>query len=242
MFIFPMVGRSKRFFDAGYKFPKYQLDLNHQSIFYHAVDSFRRYFDSDNFLFIVRRDFDAKDFVLAEILKLGIKKYEVITLENETDGQAHTCFEGLVLLQPNLKEELFIFNIDTFRPNFIKPQWIKNCDGYLEVFTGEGDGWSFIEPGPNKLVIRTTEKDRISNFCSDGLYYFREINLFKEAYEEARRSKYTVNKEYYVAPLYNLLIQKNFKVNYEVVDLKDLRFCGTPKEFIALGGNAVCKA
>ncbi len=52
MFVLPMVGLSSRFFDAGYTLPKYQLPLHGRTVFAHVVDSFRDYFDSDEFLFI----------------------------------------------------------------------------------------------------------------------------------------------------------------------------------------------
>ncbi len=231
MFIFPMVGKSSRFFDQGYKLPKYQLNLEGHSIFFHAVNSFKKYFSTDLFLFIARSDFDAEHFIQNELKKMSIDNYQVVILDYETEGQAHTCYEGILKLTNPIDDELYIFNVDTFRLNFSKPSWTSNCDGYLEVFIGEGDGWSFIEPGSNQSVIRTTEKDRISNYCSDGLYYFRKIKLFKDAYLEAKKKKLTVNNEYYVAPLYNLLINQNLNISYELVDKKDVVFCGTPSEY-----------
>ena len=27
--------------------------------------------------------------------------------------------------------------------DFKKPEWVNDCDGYLEVFKDEGDHWSF---------------------------------------------------------------------------------------------------
>ena len=38
-----MAGLSSRFAKAGYKVPKYMLDIDGNSVFYHAVSSFKRY-------------------------------------------------------------------------------------------------------------------------------------------------------------------------------------------------------
>ena len=54
MFIIPMAGLSSRFFKAGYTKPKYQLDLNGESIFAWSVKSFVQYFKSDKFIFHLR--------------------------------------------------------------------------------------------------------------------------------------------------------------------------------------------
>ena len=233
-----MVGRSSRFFNEGYALPKYQLDLNGHSVFYHAVNSFRGYFKTDFFLFVIRSDFDSMNFINNEILKLGIHAFQIVVLDFETDGQAHTCYEGIMQSKKSDDEDLYIFNIDTFRPDFVKPQLEKKCDGFLEVFLGDGDGWSFIEPGENYSVLRTTEKDRISDFCSDGLYFFNRLSLFNSAYLEARASGSTVKGEYYVAPLYNNLIKNGLNVCYQLIDSSQVIFCGTPNEYISLGGTA----
>lgn len=42
--IFPMAGLSSRFAKAGYDKPKYMLDLKGNSVFFHAVNSFKKYF------------------------------------------------------------------------------------------------------------------------------------------------------------------------------------------------------
>lgn len=66
MFIIPMAGLSS-LFKAGYTKPKYQLDLNGESIFAWSVKSFAQYFKSDKFIFIYRDVYETKGFLEAEI-------------------------------------------------------------------------------------------------------------------------------------------------------------------------------
>ncbi|MDD5274921.1 MAG: glycosyltransferase family 2 protein [Methylovulum sp.] len=232
MIVIPMVGNSSRFFDAGYTLPKYQLMLGGHSVFYHAVDSFREYFLTDLFVFMVKEDYGAPDFVKKQLIELGIENYEVISFSKMTRGQADTVHLGLQGLSSD--NGVYIFNIDTFRPGFRKPAFAASCDGYLEVFRGEGEHWSFVDPAPDFRVKRTTEKHRISDLCSDGLYYFKRAETFHELFLEAIEQEQTVKGEYYIAPLYNSLIEKGGDVRYDLIDPVKIQFCGTPDEYEAL--------
>ncbi len=237
MIVFPMVGRSSRFFHAGYSIPKYQLPLYDGTVFDYSVRSFEEYFQKDFFVFLVRSDFNAADFVKERLKKIGIKNYALITFSAETLGQADTIYHGLKGLGRD--DPLYIFNIDTFRPGFLKPKFVDLCDGYLEVFVGEGEHWSFVEPQDDSRVKRTTEKVRVSNLCSDGLYYFRSAGQFSELMEEALSNSQTTLGEYYVAPLYNSIIARGGDVRYQIVNVSNIGFCGTPQEYSVLLGNSL---
>lgn len=229
MIVIPMVGLSSRFFKTGFTKPKFQLDLAGQSVFAHAVRSFEHYFKSDRFLFVTRTDYQTPAFVKRELDKLGVDDYVVKSLSHDTRGQAETVSLGLGDTSDD--EPIYIFNIDTFRYRYRKPDFVGSCAGYLEVFEGEGDHWSFVEADAAGNVVRTTEKERISSLCSDGLYYFRQRADFESALEHARRSGSTVKGEYYIAPLYNRLIETGATVKFDIVDSENIDFCGTPDEF-----------
>ena len=91
----------------------------------------------------------------------------------------------------------YMFNIDTIRHNFKKPSIASSCDGFLEIFRGSGSNWSFVEPGDNYSVIRTTEKDPISNLCSNGLYFFRSHIQFQDAFRSLNKTD-MVKGEFYI--------------------------------------------
>jgi hypothetical protein len=54
VFIIPMLGKSSRFFEAGYDVPKYKLLVEGDPLFVKVVSSFKEYFSSDLFVFVVR--------------------------------------------------------------------------------------------------------------------------------------------------------------------------------------------
>jgi len=224
-----MAGKSSRFYKAGYKVPKYALKIEGMTVFELALNSFKNYFDDDYFVFVVRRDSFSVNFVQKHVCRLGIVKYDIVELEHDTKGQAETAYYAINNVPGDYP--VLIFNIDTFRYNYIKPEFISLCDGYLEVFKGVGDHWSFIVPESDQKVLRTTEKQRVSDLCSDGLYYFKSKKMFCECYEDALKENDTVKGEFYIAPLYNRVINKGGVVMYDLIDLKDVDFCGTPEEY-----------
>jgi hypothetical protein len=229
MIVIPMLGRSQRFFDAGYTVPKYQLRIRNETVFARAVSSFRHYFEDETFLFIIRPDFDTPAFVRQELQKLGVRHYEIRIIAQETAGQAESVFLGLRDAPADMP--LTVFNIDTFLQEYKKPPFIDECDGYLEVFSCTGNHWSFVLPGPEQTVIRTTEKERISDLCSNGLYYFRHCAMFRQLFEKAELGNMQLNQELYIAPLYNALIASGGIVRYQVIDAAAIDCCGTPEEY-----------
>jgi len=170
MFVIPMAGLSSRFFDAGYQEPKYMLKAGDKTLFDLSLSSFKTYFESDSFLFIVLKDYNTPHFVRLQAEKLGIRDFKVVVLEHSTSGQAETVAIGLEKVPKKINDPIYIFNIDTFRPSFSKPKLCISADGYLETFIGAGSNWSNIEPMENSSdqVLRTAEKQEISEYCCTG--------------------------------------------------------------------------
>ena len=231
MIVIPMAGESSRFFLEGYKLPKYQLLINYKSVFEHVILSFKRYFMKEKFIFVVNSKFNASNFVKMKCKSLKIKNFKIVELDTPTSGQAETVMFGIENEKNN--SPIFIFNIDTVHLNFKMSFTDQLCDGYLEVFKGDGNHWSFIKAKGNKFVAKTTEKIRISDLCSNGLYYFSSIQQFKESFHDTYAKEKTEYKETFIAPMYNSLISKNKLIFYKEINYSDLIFCGTPDEYIS---------
>ncbi len=231
--VFPMAGLSTRFAKMGYDKPKYMLKLKKNTVFFHAVNSFKKYFNEYKFLFIYRDVKNTTNFIHKECQKLKLSLYQSVKLEKETLGQAHTVMLGLQKANINEDESVLIFNIDTFRPDFSLPMNLNfsKIDGYLEVFEAQGQQWSFVLAGENNKVIKTAEKERISNLCSSGLYYFKRIKEFKEVFNTMQKQNDLSKGEFYVAPMYNYLIKNNADIRYNQISPDEIIFCGTPQEY-----------
>lgn len=230
--IIPMAGLSSRFTKGGYTLPKYMLYVKNKSLFSMALGSFNKYFKSANFVFVARELYDTRRFIDEECKLLGVNKYSIIILDKPTRGQAETVMEGVRLAGIKTDESILIFNIDTFRPNFTYPPLMELWDGYLEVFIGSGQNWSYAltESQTSTRVVKTAEKKEISNLCSTGIYYFKKVGDYVMAYEKMLEEGCSIN-ELYVAPLYNYLISFGRNIHVEIINREEVIFCGTPDEY-----------
>lgn len=233
MIVIPMAGLSRRFAEAGYDRPKYMLPLPGGTLFAHAVGSFRREFGREGFLFVAQPVAGTEAFIRAECRALGLADARVVMLEGPTSGQAETVELGVRGAGLAPSTPLTVFNIDTIRPGFDAPgePWTAASDGYLEVFRGSGANWSYVEPAPDgsRRVLRTTEKQPISDLCCTGLYHFARADAFLRALERERAAPSA--PELYVAPLYNHLLAEGARIHYRLIPREDVVFCGVPAEY-----------
>jgi hypothetical protein len=239
MIVIPMAGQSRRFREAGYERPKYELPLQGESLFACCMRSFERYFASERFLFVARAGCGAEAFIGSECERLGIADRRVVTLGAPTRGQAETVLLGLREAGCPANDAILIFNIDTIRPGYSFPPDAAHSDGYLEVVHAPGEHWSFVRPAASftRRVAETTEKRRISSLCCTGLYYFARAADFAAACEAALHSPADYLErwgELYVAPLYNTLIEAGRHIVYDEAPASRVHFAGTPAEYGAL--------
>ena len=234
MYVFPMAGLSKRFQAEGYDVPKYMLTAGGKTIFQRSVEGFAEEIARVGALFIFRDVLDTRAFIEKECAAMGLANYQMVELTAPTRGQAETVEQGLRAAGCGLDQPLTIFNIDTIRSNYHFPDSdrIRQCDGYLEVFQGSGDNWSFVrlDSDESAKVIETSEKVPISDLCCTGLYYFRRVGDFLDAFDEAVAS-YDGAREIYVAPLYNLLIRRGLDIRHHLIASEDVVFSGIPSEY-----------
>jgi hypothetical protein len=235
IFVFPMAGESRRFAEAGYRPAKFQLMMHGAALFDHAVSSFSAYFREDSFLFITR-DSGAATFAAQRCAALGLANTKIVTLAHGTSGQAETVFLGLMKAGVEDDASIIVFNIDSFRPGYVKPGHLADPSfaGYLEVFRGAGAGWSYVAADPliPGRVAAVAEKLPISDLCCTGLYHFRKAGDFRWAYlHPAPPRSEAERQERYVAPLYNALIARGDRIGFTLIAPSAVVFCGTPREY-----------
>lgn len=242
MIIFPMLGRSKRFSDAGYTLPKYMLEVAGKSILLHIIENFLKLENLNDIIFVYSNDDFVRNFILQETCKANILKEHVklVPVSGATLGQADTVLRGIDGANVSDDQAIWIFNIDTIRLPVSLPSSdvLSKMHGYLEVFEGEGDHWSFARLSDEEFflenriscAVEVAEKRRISNFCSDGLYFFNKAGIFRKYVQKAITSL-TDNNEIYVAPIYQEMINDGLLVGCGLIDKGSLHFSGTPSEY-----------
>lgn len=235
-----MLGNGSRFFLEGYRIPKYLLPLAEERILYFVLYGFRK-LSKSRFIFVVRKDhliYGVKSEITRIINILNINEFKIIEVDEPTRGQADSAKLAFPVCIPNLP--ILIFNIDTIHLA-LNPLFDDKYDGILETFNAKGDHWSFAELDDNNLVKKVVEKKRISANCSNGLYYFQDLNLFNYCYSETYLSKSNNECDYldetYIAPIYNILIENGKKVLNRNVDKNDILPAGTPNEYTFLNSK-----
>ncbi len=228
--VITMAGLGSRFQKAGYQIPKYMIEVHGKTLFDWSMDSLKGYNKEDTkYIFIVRQEDHAADFIRDHAKEIGISDITLVEIEQLTDGQATTAMLAAPYWDKN--SELMIYNIDTYVERYeLKAEDIKG-DGYIPCFHAPGDHWSFVKLDENHRAVEVREKQRISDNCTLGAYYFKSCGLYEQLYEEYYSSQEHLEKgEKYVAPLYNYMIEKGMDVRISLLDFQKVHVLGTPEE------------
>ena len=229
--IITMAGLGSRFKKAGYTVPKYMIDVKGKNLFEWSMLSLVNFNKNCNpkYIFVVRKEDNSKKFILNEANKIGIKDINIIELDSLTDGQATSAL--LAKKYWNDEEEMIVYNIDTFvEPDVMKYSDVSG-DGFIPCFNAKGDHWSFVKLDNNGNAIEVREKNRISDNCTIGLYYFKSCRLYEEIYNEYYKDNNNLEKnEKYIAPLYNYMISKGLSVRISNIPVEKVHVLGTPEE------------
>lgn len=228
--IITMAGLGTRFRNAGYTIPKYQIEVHGKTLFAWSMLSLRG-FSCRNYVFVVRKEDDSKEFIKKECQRFDIKA-TIIEIDHMTSGQAETAM--LASAHWKESEPLLIYNIDTY----IEEGAMADCDikgdGFIPCFRGIGDHWSFVRLDEGGKALEVREKVRVSEFCTVGAYYFATGMLYQRLYKEfylENSDRELEAGERYIAPLYNYLIQKyDGEVYISDIPTENVHVLGTPEE------------
>lgn len=228
--VITMAGLGSRFKKAGYKVPKYRIEVHGKTLFEWSMESLEGFYSEENdYIFIVRKEDESRDFIEKMGQKLNYGKVTVVEIDELTDGQATSAM--LAARCWDKDSPLLIYNIDTYvEAGQMRSDQITG-DGFLPCFHAPGDHWSFVKLDENGKAAEVREKSRISDNCTLGAYYFKSCGLFEQLYREYYSGEEKLEKgEKYVAPLYNYMISKGQDVRISIVDFEKVHVLGTPEE------------
>lgn len=230
--VITMGGLGSRFRKAGYTVPKYMIEAKGKTLFEWSMislDGYKR--DVNQYIFIAMKEegIDMEGFIKEKCQELEIDNYHLILLDYLTDGQATTA--TLAEKYWNKEHALLIYNIDTYvEPGQMNSEELKG-DGFIPCFKAEGDHWSFVRLDEQERVVEIKEKQRISDHCTLGAYYFKTCGLYKKLYDEYySEEKNLVKGEKYVAPLYDYLLSKGGEIYISDIAPERVHVLGTPEE------------
>ena len=221
--LLPIAGKAQRFLDAGYTMPKPLILANHKHVIDWSLESVD--YSECNLIFIVRLD-HIYNFSIDKILKQKFgDDIQIVVLDKITRGALETC----VLAEQYVDNDipLLIYTPDVyFEPQF-KPSAIPDdSEGFLLTFLANSADHSYSQCDINGKVSRVVEKEVISEHANVGLYYFNSGKEFLKYGKEVIDNNMLVKNEFYIAPMYNLMIRDGKYVTCS--DTEKMHVLGTP--------------
>ena len=234
--IISMSGMSSRFTHAGYSVPKFMIEVDGKTIIQHIVDLYP--VDSD-FIFIIN-DNHAKDMELCEYLDgLEIDRLSICSVPVHKKGPVYSVDQYQHHIEDD--EQVIInycdFSMDWDYFDFEEFVNTTDCDGCVVCYTGfhphmlGGDNYAFCRTDEEDKILEIQEKkpftdNKMSEYASSGTYYFKKGSYVKKYFRELMEKEITVNDEYYVSMVYNLLIEDGL-IN-KVYEVPHMLQWGTP--------------
>lgn len=206
--VIPMAGAGSRFAEKGYTVPKPLIQFRGKTMIEHVVDNIN--IDAV-YTFIVQLE-HIKNYNVDRILKKIVPNCNIVPLDGVTDGAARSLLYTKSII--NNSNPLFIVNSD----NLIEWSTISTMkgfegkDGGIILIEASGPKWSYAKLDEDGFVTETAEKIEISTHATTGHYYWGKGSDFVKCAEEMIERNIRVNNEFYVAPTYNIAIEKGLKI------------------------------
>ena len=223
--LLPIAGRAQRFLNEGYTMPKPLIMARNQQVIDWALESLNT--EDCNLIFAVRLD-HIHNFAIDDILreKFG-NDITIVVIDRVTDGSVSTC----LLAKEHIDNDvpLLIYTPDVyFQPTFDPSDIATDSDGFILTFKANSPAHSYVELDEDGNALRTAEKEVISQNAAVGVYYYKTGKMFVDYAEKMIEQNIRVKNEFYICPMYNLMIQDGLRVN--IHQAEKMHVLGTPAE------------
>jgi len=238
--VIPMSGLGKRFIEAGYKAPKPLIEVDGKPMIEHVVHLFP---GESNIKFICNDEHIRKTYmhsILERICPYGT--IYVVPVEGR-EGPVHAV--SLIFDSIEDDKEVIVSYCDYGThwdyEQFLHDTRTRNADGAIACYRGfhphmlGTDNYAFLketEPGSRYMQAIQEKKpfteNRMQEYASNGTYYFKTGAIMKKYFNQLMESGKTINNEYYVSMVYNLLVKDQLKVN--IFEIEHMLQWGTPSD------------
>ncbi len=228
--VVPMAGRGSRFAKEGYVLPKPLVDIHGKPMIEYVTKNITPKCEHRIVYLCLQEHLEEYD--LKKKLEEISDGCVVIPVNRVTEGAA--CTVLLAEQYINNDDMLMLANSDQYVDIDINEYLdaIRENDGLIMTMCANDPKWSFIQFNSENLVTMVREKEVISNEATVGIYNFRKGSDFiKYAYRMINKN-IRVNGEFYVAPIYNEMIEDGKKVGFYNVGSENhgMYGLGTPSD------------
>ena len=234
--VIPMSGTGERFKKAGYTKPKPLIVVDDAPIIQYVVSMFS---PNDKFTFICNQD-HLEQTDLANVLKQLAPNGEIISIAPHKKGPVYAvsqCFDRI-----SDDEEVIVNYCDFYSywdyQDFLTTTRKRGAAGSVPSYRGfhphmlGTDNYAFIKDTDLWLEAIQEKKpftdDRMSEFASNGTYYFARGEYVKKYFALLMERDIQVNGEFYVSMIYNLMVEDGLPVS--VYEVQHMLQWGTPRD------------
>ena len=205
--LIPMAGAGSRFVKEGYTFPKPLIDVNGKPMIQAVVENLD--FDCE-YIFLVRKShIEEYSGLLDTLERITNGRYQHVVGDELTEGAACTALLAEELIDND--EDLLIANSDQIieyrSENFKLLKELTTVDAIVFTFNAVHPKWSFAKTNSRGYITEVAEKKPISNIATCGIYWYRHGSDFVKYAKQMIDKDIRVNNEFYIAPIYNELIE-----------------------------------
>ena len=232
--IMPMAGEGSRFLKEGWTVPKPLIQLHGIPLFKRAIGSLEVEDIEMKYSFIVRQEHIDK-YAIDKRIKDYLPTANVYSVLKTTRGAVET---GLLAKKGIDKDDaIIVMDCDLeFRSQefitIIKESLSKTIEevdgGALVSFQSNMSKYSYAQVDENNKVLRTAEKEVISNHALCGAYFFSKAEGFLLAAYRLLNEVNFSKPEFYISLLYNYLLQNGETV--QLAEMEEYYSYGTPEE------------
>lgn len=210
--VIPMAGRGSRFAKEGYAMPKPLIDVHGKPMIEVVTNNIRPKCEH-KFIYLCLQEHLEK-YNLENRLKEMSPNCIVVPVNQVTEGAACT----VLLAEKYIDNEdmLMMANSDQYVDIDINEyiQAMDDSDGLIMTMYADDPKWSFVKYDERKYVTMVREKEVISNEATVGIYNFKRGSDFVQYAYQMIDKNIRVNNEFYVAPVYNEMIEDGKKVKF----------------------------
>lgn len=236
--VIPMAGRGSRFAQAGYKNPKPLIDIYGHPMIEYVTKNIKPNCEH-KFIYICQKE-HLERFELGKTLKEMSPNCEIVTVDHITDGAACT----VLLAEKYIDNDspMMIANSDQFVDTDINAYLGKmnDLDGFIMTMPADDPKWSYIKYNNVGLVTTVREKEVISNQATVGIYNYAHGRDFVKYAHQMIDKNIRVNNEFYVAPVYNEMIEAGLKIGFCDVGTS-MYGLGIPEDLEVFMNTVLCK-
>lgn len=206
--VIPMAGAGSRFAEKGFTVPKPLIVFKGKTMIEHVVDNLN--IDA-NYTFIVQQD-HLTNFDAGKILRTIVPNCNIVPIDGVTDGAARSVLKARNII--NNINPLLIVNSDNLIEwnNIDIMKSFEDKDGGIILTEASGPKWSYAALDADGFTTEVAEKIEISTHATTGHYYWGKGSNFVECAEEMIRRDIRFNNEFYIAPIYNMGIEKGLRI------------------------------